>query len=50
MAKLKLIIGTYNSEPPEDTAGWLEKKYQNSYKALFKGPLRIPLRIRDFLL
>ncbi len=36
MAKLKLIIGTYNSEPPESTADRLEKKYQNSYKPFLK--------------
>ncbi len=36
MTKVKLIIGTYNSEPPGSTDDQLEKKYQNSYKPFLK--------------
>ena len=36
MTKVKLIIGTYNSEPLGSTDDQLEKKYQNSYKPFLK--------------
>lgn len=36
MTKLKLIVGTYNSEPPGSTDYQLELKYQNSYKPFLK--------------
>ncbi len=36
MTKIKLIIGTYNCEPPGSTSDQLEKKYQNSYKPFLK--------------
>lgn len=42
MAKLKLLIGTYNSEPPGSVNDQLERKYQNSYKPFLKVLYEFP--------